>query len=452
MKTPTRVPILIAVTALAIAGLGTVPVVAGNAAASRAAAAYHRQHLLLDGELRAAAARGYTISDLSPITTRLKAVDSAREPWWIPGRSGFYDHEAATVGQLRRDLRALEVKALSVAQTSAAQHIGSAGSAIDEDRRLAAADPDLEALQKRLNDVAIAQVSARTLSDFRAVDNQAQLVARDAGMLAVQLNQENAEIQSAAVALLAQTGPNLDAIHKAGSDALAAGRNEATVAAYMNKPRLFNNLAEVNRAYSRLEKFAGQVGSSDLNQAASAAAAVERFAGEIHSALVAGLPSKAILISYTGQELWAYQDGKLVQDTLVTTGRPALPTDVGPMKVLSKSSPWTMHSPWPPGSPAWYPDTVVQMVLWFTNTGEGLHDAYWQSCCWGPGSQYGPSASHGCIHVPFGNEQFLFRWADVGTPVIVYPGDGTPVSSQVNQISTDDQGNPLSGPGAPKGI
>jgi len=452
MKTPTRIPVLISVSVLAIAGLGSVPVVAGNAAASRAAVAYHHQHLLLDQELRMAAGQGYTITDLRPITTRLKAVDSAREPWWIPGRSGFYEHEAGAVGQLRRDLKTLKLKLFTDAQSSAAQHIGSAGAAIDEDRRLAAADPDLEALQRRLQDVTMAQGSARTLSDFRTVGNQAFVVAGDAGMLAIQLNQENMEIQTAAAGLLAQTGPNLDAIHKAGSDALAAGRNEATIAAYMNKPRPFNNVGEVNRAYSRLEKFAGQVGSSDVNQAATAAAAVERFAGEIHSALMTGLPRKAILISYAGQELWAYQDGKLVQNTLVTTGRPALTTDVGPMKVLSKSSPWTMHSPWPPGSPAWYPDTVVQMVLWFTNTGEGLHDAYWQSCCWGPGSQYGPSASHGCIHVPFGNEQFLFRWADVGTPVIVYPGDGTPVSSQVNQISTDDQGNPLSGPGAPKGI
>src|SRR5262245_24353518 len=91
MKTPTRVHSLIGVSALAIVGLGTLPVVVGSAAASRAAAAYHRQHLVLEEELRSAAGQAYTARDLSPITTRLKAVDSAREPWWIPGRSGFYD-------------------------------------------------------------------------------------------------------------------------------------------------------------------------------------------------------------------------------------------------------------------------------------------------------------------------------------------------------------------------
>src|SRR5215467_6296968 len=126
MKGPTSVPILIAVAVLASAGFGTIPIVAGNAAASRSADAYHRQHLLLNAELRAAAGQGYTIGDLSPITTRLKAVDSAREPWWILGRSGFYEHEAAVVRQLRSDLKALELKVFADARTGTTQHISSA--------------------------------------------------------------------------------------------------------------------------------------------------------------------------------------------------------------------------------------------------------------------------------------------------------------------------------------
>jgi lipoprotein-anchoring transpeptidase ErfK/SrfK len=130
----------------------------------------------------------------------------------------------------------------------------------------------------------------------------------------------------------------------------------------------------------------------------------------------------------------------------VTTGRPALPTDLGAMKVLRKDSPWKMHSPWPKGSPYYYPDAMVQMVVWFTNTGEGLHDASWQQCCWGPGSQYTGFASHGCIHLPNSAERFIYNWSQVGVPVVVYQGDGTPVNEQVAKISTDDQGNPLSGP------
>jgi len=131
----------------------------------------------------------------------------------------------------------------------------------------------------------------------------------------------------------------------------------------------------------------------------------------------------------------------------VTTGRPPdLATDVGPMKVLKKDSPWKMHSPWPKGSPNWYPDTTVQMVVWFTATGEGMHDAAWQTGPYGPGTETGPDASHGCVHVPFEAVKFLFGWSEIGQPVIVFPGDGAPLQAQLDQRTVDADGYPLSGP------
>ena len=442
----TKIAGLIALAASTLIGVGAALVVSGNAAAARASVGYHRQHLVLDADLRAARGEGYTDADLAPITRTLKAVDGTIEPWWIPGRSEFYNHDTQTVDQLRKDLKRLEQRISNQTQASTNRRVVAAKAAIEQDRSLLAADSDLEALQRRVDDIGKAQSQARTIAELRTANKEAQSVATEAAALATQLRQENADLQTAGQDLLAQHGGNLDAIHKIGNDAAGAGRNEATIAFYMNKPSPFKNMEAVSRAYGRLEKFAAQVGSGDASEAATAAAAVQRFSGQVHDGLMTGLPSKAILISYSGQELWAYQDSKVVQNTLVTTGRPELATDIGPMKVLAKDSPWKMHSPWPPGSQWWYPDTVVQMVLWFTNTGEGLHDAYWQGCCWGPGSQFGPSASHGCIHVPMGAEKFLFDWADIGTPVILYPGDGTPVAHQLEQISTDDQGNPLHGP------
>jgi L,D-transpeptidase catalytic domain len=85
------------------------------------------------------------------------------------------------------------------------------------------------------------------------------------------------------------------------------------------------------------------------------------------------------------------------------------------------------------------------MVLWFTSTGEGLHDAAWEpASAYGPGSPSGPFASHGCIHVPDAAIAFLYQWATIGTPVVVYPGDGSPVKDQLAQRSVDAQGRPLS--------
>src|SRR5438132_823126 len=89
------------------------------------------------------------------------------------------------------------------------------------------------------------------------------------------------------------------------------------------------------------------------------------------------------------------------------------------------SSPWTMHSPWPKGSPFWYPDSKVQMVMWF-NGGDGIHDASWRSR-YGPGTNgphYDPTGedtgTHGCVNVPFRNMVWLWNWTPTGTPVIVY--------------------------------
>src|SRR5207245_1427410 len=160
------------------------------------------------------------------------------------------------------------------------------------------------------------------------------------------------------------------------------------------------DLQAVARASRALEHYSALVSDTDPSQVALGVAGVQRYGQRVHEALVNGAPPKMIVISVAGQRLRAYERGKVVEETLVTTGRPELPTDIGPMQVTKKSSPWTMQSPWPKGSPFWYPDTVVQMVLWFTNPGEGIHDDAWEpASAYGPGSTTGPYASHGCIHV-----------------------------------------------------
>jgi lipoprotein-anchoring transpeptidase ErfK/SrfK len=145
----------------------------------------------------------------------------------------------------------------------------------------------------------------------------------------------------------------------------------------------------------------------------------------LQDAMSQNLPAKAITISLTEQVLRAYDHGKQVFWSYVTTGRPGLETDPGYFKVYWKVSPWTMHSPWPRSSPNWYPDSKVQMVMWF-NGGDGIHDASWRSV-YGPGTEYphyDPTGedvgTHGCVNVPYGNMVWLWNWTPTGTPVIVY--------------------------------
>lgn len=221
--------------------------------------------------------------------------------------------------------------------------------------------------------------------------------------------------------------------------ALMAGRNEATIA-------LFLNLGWAGRRSAALERYGALLGSNDSQNRALGAAGVQHYETELRQGLAQDGPTRLITISVQAQRLIAYEHGQVVVDAPVTTGRPSLATDIGAMHVVRKDSPWTMQSPWPKGSPEWYPDTPVRMVLWFTNNGEGLHDASWQpDATLGPGSQNGPYASHGCVHVPLPAVTTLFQWAPIGTPVVVYPGDGSPAANQVAQQTVDASGNPTSG-------
>jgi lipoprotein-anchoring transpeptidase ErfK/SrfK len=126
---------------------------------------------------------------------------------------------------------------------------------------------------------------------------------------------------------------------------------------------------------------------------------------------------KVIVISLARQELTAYEDGKPFVTTLITTGRPELPTPPGNYTVLRKNHPWKMTSDFPPSSQYWYAPTWVQYTLWFRNDGYAIHDAPWRGT-YGPGTQ--SAGSHGCVNTPMPTMEALFNWAELGTRVIVH--------------------------------
>jgi hypothetical protein len=132
---------------------------------------------------------------------------------------------------------------------------------------------------------------------------------------------------------------------------------------------------------------------------------------------------RKIIVSLTQQRLWAYNpDGTLYLTSLVTTGMPQLRTDQGTFKIFAKYSPFEFISPWPPWSPFWYPDAWVTWAEEFVGDGTFLHDAPWEpNWAFGPGSENGPYASHGCVHVPDWAMSRLWTWAKVGDTVIVQP-------------------------------
>ncbi|HEX9058259.1 MAG TPA: L,D-transpeptidase [Ktedonobacterales bacterium] len=137
------------------------------------------------------------------------------------------------------------------------------------------------------------------------------------------------------------------------------------------------------------------------------------------------------VVSLREQVLRAYQDGKLVYWTYITTGRTGLPTPPGVMYTMSKQTHIIFQPLGPVGPANGYPTPINYAVnftspFWHQFIGYYLHDAWWR-LQFGPGSNlphYDPAAwnngSHGCINFPLSKMGQYYNWVQVGTPVIIY--------------------------------
>ena len=162
---------------------------------------------------------------------------------------------------------------------------------------------------------------------------------------------------------------------------------------------------------------------SQLNTVATRIVALQTAVTGVLNADQCGhaVPSgKAITLNLTLQEAIFYDNGCVVRATPITTGRPFLRTPTGTFHVFFKTSPFTMVSPWPKGSPFWYPTGTVTWVMEFDVGGYFLHDASWEPpSMFGPGSENSYVASHGCVHIMTPVMRWAYQWTPIGTPVII---------------------------------
>ncbi len=86
-------------------------------------------------------------------------------------------------------------------------------------------------------------------------------------------------------------------------------------------------------------------------------------------------PEKWIDLNLATQSMAAYEDGKQVRVSLITSGRPELPTPTGVYNVLSKVSPKMFISPWPKDSKWYYEPVQANFALLFRSGGFYIHDA-----------------------------------------------------------------------------
>jgi lipoprotein-anchoring transpeptidase ErfK/SrfK len=193
---------------------------------------------------------------------------------------------------------------------------------------------------------------------------------------------------------------------------LATTHNAAGAAAFAGQ---YNSLsAQVHNAGT----------AARLNADASQIVTVEASVNAALTAVGCGhdVPNgKVIDIDVTTQSAIFFDDTCIAGQSLVTTGRPGLRTPTGTFHIYRKVSPITLISPWPKSSPYYYSPENAQYAMEFLGGGFFIHDAPWEPASdFGPGSENGVDASHGCVHMPTPTMAWLYAWSPIGTTVIVH--------------------------------
>lgn len=124
---------------------------------------------------------------------------------------------------------------------------------------------------------------------------------------------------------------------------------------------------------------------------------------------------KLITVDTGSQKLTAWENGKIVHETKVSTGMKLTPTVKGSFKVYYKTPLHDMRGPspykniYPNGK---YHIKNVPHSMYFYQ-GYAIHGAYWHN-------NFGRVASHGCVNTPLKSAEWLYNWAPVGTRVEVW--------------------------------
>lgn len=110
-------------------------------------------------------------------------------------------------------------------------------------------------------------------------------------------------------------------------------------------------------------------------------------------------------VNTTTQRLIAWEGNQPVRAVIVSTGKTSTPTKLGVFTVQSKHRVARMQ-----GDDYDVPDVPFTM---YYSGGYAIHGAYWHN-------RFGTPVSHGCVNVAVDHAAWFFKWASVGTPVVVH--------------------------------
>lgn len=125
----------------------------------------------------------------------------------------------------------------------------------------------------------------------------------------------------------------------------------------------------------------------------------------IQDPTAAARPAKWIEVVLSKQMLYAWQNGKVVMSSRISSGLPRTPTVRGNFRIYVKYVSTRMRGPG-------YNLPNVPYTMYFYR-GYGIHGAYWHN-------NFGHPMSHGCVNLPVAFSGQLFRWASVGMLVYIH--------------------------------
>jgi hypothetical protein len=121
---------------------------------------------------------------------------------------------------------------------------------------------------------------------------------------------------------------------------------------------------------------------------------------------------KYIDINLSQQIMTIFQDGQLLDAYMISSGKPAMPTPKGTFKIENKAP------------RAWSAEFGLYMPWWnalVPSGAFGIHELpEWPNGYKEGAAHLGTPVSHGCIRLGVGPAKFVYDWAPIGTPVVIY--------------------------------
>lgn len=136
-------------------------------------------------------------------------------------------------------------------------------------------------------------------------------------------------------------------------------------------------------------------------------------AGPLELQSIPSTTDKRIVVDRSDQTLIAYEGDSVIFDFAISTGLELSPTPRGEFTIFRKTPTRYMQGPLPYLPVSKYYDLPgVPWNLYFTEQGAVIHGTYWHD-------SFGAPYSSGCVNVRPAEAEELYRWADLGTTVIV---------------------------------